>query len=242
MYDHSVIDYICHRGDLKVLEYWYQKYLSGVLRFEYTRSALNEAILKGHINIVKWWVEHDLLLKYSHKAFFTLHLSMLKYLAYEQNTVVISMPYEIIDRTCTSTCTSVDEEKNVLDILNFWYEHKNTFEFKYSSHAMDNASVNVLQWWFDHRDGLELKYTSESMDHGRLGILQWWFDHKDELELKYTEKSILYALLVENIPIIEWWYVKRFELKPNVPEYALRNAIENNVIDCKYLALIDGVS
>jgi hypothetical protein len=191
--------------NIKFLEWWYQKYKLGYVKFEYDCYLLTNLIKYNRnneytIETIKWFISHsdDLELKYTPRAFDT-NISMLKYLYYEQNVIKI-----ILDENTIYNISS--DSYDAKDTLDFWYDHRDEFGFICDTYIIDNIKhPNTLRWFLNKLVNCELpdlKYTSYSMDNHWLDITQVWFEFKDKLELKYTSK-----LLDNNtyIPTFEWW-------------------------------------
>jgi hypothetical protein len=212
LYDEVAIDNACN-NNLDVLNWWYDKYHEGEVEFKYSYHALNNAIC-SNLDIVKWWLSHadEFELKCTSGAFYVDDLCILNYLHCEQNIIKISIENDFIDLLC--------QEGTVKEVMDFWFNHRDTYGFTYSHNVLDYASIfghcELLEWWLSN-DLIDPKpFTTDSIDHASIAIL-------DKVELKYTAITMD---IYRSDSILNWWHDKRFDLEMKYTEISIINNIE----------------
>jgi hypothetical protein len=173
--DANYIDFVCHFGRTDILEMWKNKNTHPPHIHSYSSETLSIASYRGHVNVLEWWKNSGLFLKYYNDSLLGPcrcgHINVLEWwknsglqLKYDKSTLNIASYYGHI---------------NVLD----WWKNSG-LQLIYDEYAMDNASgnnqVDVLDWWVN--SGLELRYSSSALvwasDEGNIKVLQWWKNSK----------------------------------------------------------------
>jgi hypothetical protein len=210
---------IGHEDD--IISWVYEQYLLGVLPFTYTAASLTNAIMSGNMRSVKWWINHADEFELKYRDFTgTSNVPMLKFLLWEQSIIEIPiLDDDLIDKLSLM---------GSIQALDFWYENRKLYQFKYSSNAIDRTLyIESLQWWFNHMDTLEFKYTANALDHcWSIDRLQWWFDHRNSLTLKYTCDAVDSALKANETVIAQWW-----ALHSDVNEFKCTQSILKEFLD-----------
>ena len=167
----------------------------GVVKYCY--NAFDNAIRNGHIDVLEWWFQSGLELKYYDKT-----------ISFCQNSNVLTWcknnGFNILCNTDVMKWLSYDNNINVLD---WWY--KNNLLSEYNELAMDEASgeghVRVLEWWVN--SGLPLKYSENAIYkasvNGHTHVLEWW--KNSGLPLKYNELAFTHTCFKDLIRVLEWW-------------------------------------
>jgi hypothetical protein len=195
--------------NVSVLEWWmynYKKHISDGsgsnqenksknIFIVYTEDVIDNASKNGNIDILNWWVNSKLQLKYSHKALDNAsgngHVNVLNW--WVNSKLKLKYTYRALD------IASIRGHINVLE----WWKHSGR-KLKYSDTAINYASikghVDVLEWW--KNSGLKLKYCDMALKCCyNVKVLEWWVN--SNLPLKYSKKfmkDVDYPYY-----IITWW-------------------------------------
>ncbi|ORZ32003.1 hypothetical protein BCR44DRAFT_91577 [Catenaria anguillulae PL171] len=195
-------------GQLEVIEW-----LAGCLDELGVKDWVNDcdmlidaASSRGHVNVLGWWKQRGLDLKYTHLAIDDAcangHLDVMKWWSESG-----------VECRYTGRCVDKAAGGGHIEILRWLHEQPSTaplhFPQDYTCDAMDSAScagyVAPLQFFLD--SGHPLKYTQQAMDEaskmGFTHVLDWWLQHKDKLALKFSGLAIDSDWIT--IPILEWW-------------------------------------
>ncbi len=146
-------------------------WLNSTLPLKYSEKSLISASINGHINVLTWWFKSGLELKYDKDAL------------------------------------NLASAHGHINVLTWWL--KSGLPLKYDHNALNMASYNghigVLEWWFN--SGLELKYTETALDftscYGHINVLEWWL--KSGLELKYTRLAVKIPDMYKKMDVVAWW-------------------------------------
>ena len=194
------------------------------LELKYTAKAIKVASLNGHIDVLEWWKNSGLKLKYY-------HLIIEDASNYGNIDVLEWWKKSGLELTYNYRIIDNASENGRVDMLEWW---KNSgLELKYSQYAIDNASeqghINILEWW--KNSGLILQYTKNAMNtasnHGNVDVLKWW--KNSGLKLKYSHYAIDKASEHGHINILEWW--KNSGLKLKYTNAAMNYAISIDVLE-----------
>jgi hypothetical protein len=167
-----------------ILDWWYHKHTLG-LEFKYTTAAFNLAICTMNRPVMQWWMDHadEFEIKFDPNDMCNLLIDSIEYLLMEQTVLQIKMPSNIIDNTCS------------MALINWMWDHRDSFGFIYSASAMDYGNIDKLNWFWDKRDELELKYTHESINRvlrdSRTREVEFWYDRRLDLKLKFTPEVLI---------------------------------------------------
>jgi hypothetical protein len=169
------------------------------LELKYDEWVLNFAFRNNHVEVLKWWKNSGLELKYDHD----------EVLEWCKNSVLLEWikNFGFLDLELKYNGLSLDEAYDNGLSLNEVSE--NALDF-----ASQNGHVELLEWW--KISGLEeLKYTENALDwasaYGHVELLEWW--KNSGLELKYTEIALNLALQNGQVKVLEWWKNSGLELK-----------------------------
>ena len=154
-------------------------WLNSTLPLKYSEKSLISASINGHINVLTWWFKSGLPLEY--------------------NEHVLNLA----------------SAHGHINVLTWWF--KSGLPLKYDHNALNLASayghINVLTWWF--KSGLPLKYDHNALNfaskNGYIGVLEWWLN--SGLKLKYTETALDWASHKGHVNVLEWWLKSGLELK-----------------------------
>ena len=227
-YSKNIIDAICGRGDGKMLlEAWF---VSG-LNIEYSENAMDNASITGRIDILDFWRNSKLDLKYTSKAIDRAKRNPqviawwlasgleLKFTDEVFSTSKIEV-LELLNKYGILKCTThaIDRLSDFGDaeVLDWWLANFRS-ELTYTTEAIDCLSewcfgtkeyaIKMLDWW--KASGLEMTYTNKMMDsasqEGRTDILEWWLGSR--LDLKYSHEAFNFSRLPEQeqCRMKEWW-------------------------------------
>jgi hypothetical protein len=195
----------CYFGSVNFLQ-WLKDYDAPSLYYE--EEPLDIATCHNHLNVLTWWINSGLPLKYSKLGLdFASKNGYVEALEWWKNSG-LELKY-------SNASIDMASSTGKLKVLEWWF--KSGLELKYTEKALDktsmNGSVDVLEWWF--KSGLELKYTEKALDkasmNGRVDVLELWF--KSGLELKYTTNAVSNALGKCDINVLEWWAKSGLKLK-----------------------------
>ena len=206
---------------------------------EITDRYINNACGLNKIDILEWWKNMGLDIKYNYNggvlfdtASVNGHLDVLEWLLKNEFSV-----------KCLTRWTINDVSRNGhVNVLEWWFKHGSLLT--YDEEALDYASgeghIDVLKSW--KNSGLELKYSENALDfasgEGRVNVLIWWFE--SGLPLKYSENALFNACVNGHINVLEWWLNSGLTLKYS--ENALFNAYDNGYINLQEWWLNSGLT
>jgi hypothetical protein len=200
-------------GKVDVLMFLLEKHNSLISGF--TSEALNYASQNGHVNVLEWWKNSGLELKYDEYALSLAskngHVNVLDWW-FKSGLPLKYDEYALNHASCYGNI-------NVLD----WWKNSG-LPLRYNEYALDYASSNghveVLTWW--KNSGLPLKYSEyalKSLEEGNVNVLEWW--KNSGLPLKYNETALYWASFKGLVDVLDWW------LKSGLPLKYDRIIIEN---------------
>jgi hypothetical protein len=142
-------------------------------------KILCKASFYNRIDILDWWNNNKLPLKYPRKLFYVRE-------NFYDNWIDNKTPLYIDTNEHPMNLAS---EQNNVDVLEWWKNSK--APLRYTSWAIDYASekghIDVLNWWL--KSGLPLYYTYYAIDNaiknGHIEVLKWWIN--SGLKLKYRD-------------------------------------------------------
>lgn len=122
--------------------------------FKYSKTCIDNIILRNIdsqeiINIIKWWINNNLKLKYSHKfidaMFDKKYISVLNWL----DSINFEFKYS----------NDAIDSINDIESLQWWFNHN--YPLKYTNTSIDNAfrrgDINMLDIWY--KSGKELLFS-----------------------------------------------------------------------------------
>lgn len=178
---HQALDVASAEGHLAVLQFFW----AHRLELQFTAHALDQATLRGDLDVVRWWFEaagQEVPLAYSHvgldRASQEGHIAMLD--LWYASGYPMRFTTAAVDRS-----RIWDNEALQLRTLEWW--RRSGLAMKYTHLAMDTASIHgrlgVLNWWL--YSGKPLLYSKRAMDETtHVAALHWW--RHSGLPLKYT--------------------------------------------------------
>jgi len=202
-FDHECID----RTTYHSLEWWYKKYQLGEINFEYTEKSIDNALKYSNIDIIRWWISHsEFELKYSPIDLSDCSHNMFHFLLTEQKVIPIKIEKNLIN--------DISRKDQFPYKLEFLFQNRAEFGFEYTVDSIDCAyTYHILEWWYEHRDELELKYTNRALDRvfskmyyqDYYQITDWWYEKRFELKSKFTKT--LFLVYITEYPIANERYV-----------------------------------
>ena len=150
---------------IDIMDWWLGK--GEQLRFN--GISLIDAAKNGHLEVFKWYQEHNLIMWYMNR---------------------------IINCLCKYGHVRILQWLKDNDILRACYMYNNKYNIKAMDVASANGQVNVLDWWF--KSGLKpLRYSENAIssafdnDHGT--VLKWWIE--SGLDIQFSKKSLAFNSL-----------------------------------------------
>ncbi|KAJ3128048.1 hypothetical protein HK098_005260 [Nowakowskiella sp. JEL0407] len=182
-----------------------QWWLESGLRLKYTKRAMNKAIINGRVDVLNWWKNSGLHLKW-----------------HEYTIPVASM-------------------RNRVEILEWWVENKFPFDIQsVMSDFLDaiyvansTGNIQILNLWcklgmrFEH---CNLNFLERSMiavaKTGNVDVLQWWFDFADgwNSRIRIFRSTPQPASLAKCLNVLEWISNHDLSYKTNEAVWVFRNA------------------
>jgi ankyrin repeat protein len=154
---------------------------------EYSGFSLTHPSETGNIDILKWWFNSGLELKYGTKALELAstngHINILE--LWKNSGLELKYDQHALDYASGSGQVSVLE----------WWKNSG-LKLKYSQWALYLASagghINVLEWWFN--SGLTLKYFEDVLDwaskNKNINVTEWWKKSGLPLNLNFFKPKV----------------------------------------------------
>jgi len=210
-----LIDYVCSKGYVNILNLWYNTHLHDELNIMYSYSAVDNASQYNHIQILQWWeyvcFDSNQNEKFSHKRPFKLefkHASLL-YTCVNGNMDCL-LWWEHMHKTYDTYITPencdvffihhehVKFSDNYMEILKWWEHMHKTYNIKiFCDDAIDRLSkrgkLDILDWWVHMHTtyGLKLVYSKRAFKNINTETELWWNNacRIHNLRLKYDNKN-----------------------------------------------------
>jgi hypothetical protein len=165
-----------------------------------TSSYISEVCKRGKVDILEWWKNSGLELKYDESALYLTsgagHINVLEW--WQNSGLELKYDKDVLNMA---------SRDGKVEVLEWW--KKSGLKLKYDESVLNFASVNgsisVLEWF--KNSGLKLKYTSTALnwasEFGKVEVLEWW--KNSGLELKYTVNALNKASRNGHGEVLEWW-------------------------------------
>jgi hypothetical protein len=192
-------------------------------KFVYTGDSMDCASQEGNIEILQWWKESKLPIKYTDGSMCEIPLKSLEWW--------LNSGLELM---CTNVLMDTAVDTKVLE----WGKQKmlenKEIKLSYTEWAIHEASrkgrIPILDWWLKS-SGLPLKYNNCAMNEasrgGLIDVMEWW--KNSGLEVKYNNRTINDASKRGLIDVMEWWKNSGLEVKYN--NCAMNDASKGGLID-----------
>jgi hypothetical protein len=132
-----------------------------------TDLYISEVCKRGKVNILEWWKNSGLELKYDMKALdFASSYGHVEVLEWWKNSG-LELKY-------TGNALDFASRYGHVEVLEWWKNSglKLNYDAKALNWASENGQIKVLEWW--KNSGLELKYTIDASRNCRAQALEWW--------------------------------------------------------------------
>jgi hypothetical protein len=176
----------------------------------HTDDSMDYASKNGWINILNWWVQSGLELKYSEWAFtWACYSKQFEVLNWWLNSgLEIKLKPNIVDILIYT--------ENV-EVLNWWIQHRDKLPFDYDPKTIEGlcktGRKTMLDWF--KNSGLKLNYPEYILDTismaGQNELLTWFVELG--IPVRYSENAITYASIGGNIETLDWWLFSKFDFK-----------------------------
>lgn len=190
-------------GRTEILEYWHTS--PSFLTKEYNTEALDGASRAGFVNILEWWQQSGLPLKFTEAALEQAssqgHIAVLEWWK-EQSTAV------------DDTSVTVDASKIRLK------------PGKSICFATQNGHTSTVAWWLDSGVPFSHEDTVAKLasTHGHTAILQLWHERKGS-KMIFDNQVLVGATKMGNVGVLEWW--KQSGLKVEYKTCDVEEALED---------------
>lgn len=170
-------------GRMELLEFW--RTSPSYLTKEYNMEALDGASRAGFVQVLEWWKNSGLPLKYTEAAL-------------EQAS---SQGHIEVLEWWKSLSTVVDDSTAELDAASIRLKPGKSI-----CYATQNGHTEVVAWWmqsgiaFPHEDTV----AKLASTHGHVDILQQWHDVKQE-KIIFDNQVLVGATKNGHVDVLEWW-------------------------------------
>jgi hypothetical protein len=246
---HDCVDY----ASIKYINWLYNKYKLGYIKFEYSNYAIKNAIITNSVELLKWWIDHsdEFELKYEDLIFYNTKIETLNFLLYEQDVIKIEITPEIFITNFICFINNQDKE-NTYEILDFVYDYliKNNYDINLDLENVYISSVNILNWLYDKwkLDQVKLKYTKNNFIYNISGndfdCIKWWFNHIDDFDIdividendyilpNYDIRDKIFIYIDElSIEMIKFLYFEQKIIKMNIYPKMIDILFNTNKLD-----------
>ena len=150
----KILDWISSHGHINMLHVLGDLKLTSLFKLHYTEDALNVASLRGHVNVLEWWINSGLELKYSEKALNNAsedgHVAVLEWwknsgleLKYTEDALNVASAYGHINvlEWWKNSGLELKHSKDILYLLetSLWYNNKSIALWWKSSGLLPNT-------------------------------------------------------------------------------------------------------
>ena len=193
-------------GRTEILEFW--RTSPSFLTKEYNNEALDSASRAGFVNILEWWQNSGLPLKFTEAAL-------------EQASSQGRLP---ILEWWKNQSTAVDDNSAI--VIGSKIQLK---PGKSICYATQNGHTDVVRWWM--RSGIAFPHEDTvaklASTHGHVDILQIWHELKGS-KMIFDNQVLVGATKSGNVKVLEWWRQSglKVEYKTCDVEEALEDGFE----------------
>lgn len=190
-------------GRTEILEFW--RTSPSFLTKEYTAEALDGASRAGFVNVLDWWHQSGLPLKFGEAAL-------------EQASSQGHIP---VLEWWRSQSTAVDDNTISVDSSKVRLRPGKSI-----CYATQNGHTDVVRWWvhssvaFTHEDTV----AKLASTHGHVDILQLWHELKGN-KMIFDNQVLVGATKMGNVHVLEWW--KQSGLKVEYKTCDVEEALED---------------
>ena len=170
-------------GRTEILEFW--RTSPSFLTKEYNNEALDGASRAGFVNVLEWWRNSSLPLKFTEAAL-------------EQAS---SQGHLLVLEWWKSQSTIVDDSSANADSSKIRLKPGKSI-----CYATQNGRADVVAWWvnsgiaFPHEDTV----AKLASNHGHVDILQLWHEAKGSKTI-FDNQVLVGATKSANVKVLEWW-------------------------------------
>lgn len=189
-------------GRTDILDFWHTS--PSFLSKEYNAEALDGASRNGFLNVLQWWHQSGLPLKFTEVALEQAsaqgHLNVLEW---------------------WKTIAATNDDPAGTEPSKLWLKPGKSIVF-----ATQNGHTDVVRWWlqsgiaFSHED-VVAKLAST---HGHVDILQLWHELKGN-KMIFDNQVLVGATKMGNVDVLEWW--KQTGLKVEYKTCDVEEALED---------------
>ncbi|PPJ49583.1 hypothetical protein CBER1_01898 [Cercospora berteroae] len=190
-------------GRIEILEFW--RTSPSFLTKEYNCEALDGASRAGFVNVLEWWQQAGLPLKFTEAALEQ---------ASSQGHISVLDWWKAQSTAADDSSVSVDPSKVRLK------------PGKSICYATQNGHTEVVDWWlrsgiaFPHEDTV----SKLASTHGHVDILQLWHEAKGS-KMIFDNQVLVGATKSGNVDVLEWW--KKSGLKVEYKTCDVEEALED---------------
>ncbi|KAI8801494.1 hypothetical protein BJ742DRAFT_578790 [Cladochytrium replicatum] len=193
----------------------------------YTKYAIDQASLNGHLGVLKWWLSSGLDLYMSDNLIDRVSANgRVDVLEFWRIAVAKGLKWQ-----------SEPVGRFLVPLFGLWQT-----KLMWTDRAIDEASanghINVLDWWLNRDDDStwkpQISWTSAAIDmasaNGHVEVLKWWHNvstRNPNWKLKWTKKAMDLASQTGHVASLEWWKSSGLELKwsENVMDFASQTGV-----------------
>jgi hypothetical protein len=193
-------------GRTEILEFW--RTSPSFLTKEYNNEALDGASRAGFVNILEWWQNSGLPLKFTEAAL-------------EQASSQGRLP---VLEWWKNQSTAVDDNSASVDSSKIRLKPGKSI-----CYATQNGHTDVVRWWM--RSGIAFPHEDTvaklASTHGHVDILQIWHELKGS-KMIFDNQVLVGATKSGNVKVLEWWRQSglKVEYKTCDVEEALEDGFE----------------
>lgn len=236
--------YCPETNDPNKLEEWKNFVLSckeyDILKL-YTTNSIDSASKNGNIDVLNWWKNSGLELKYTEYALsyaaFSKHFHILEW--WKNSNLIIKQDDQLISNLIQVEFTDVLEWFKIVsaenqgikfnfdhNIINYllrqsrflmldWFKNSG-LKVEYPLYALDTGTmlgnIKVLDWLLN--SGLNIEYTPYNPNNTMTNIDKVRMQHSsDSQKIRYTNDAVTYASLNGNIEMLDWWWKSELGFK-----------------------------